>query len=68
MFDILAHFFDRVRFEVATCDDALIKRRKIADLLAYSRLADQQQADEEGVVELVIEPPPQLFEYGRVFH
>ena len=50
------------------CDDALIKRRKIADLLAYSRLADQQQADEEGGVELVIEPPPQLFEYGRVFH
>ena len=65
---MLAHFFDRKRFEVATCDDALVTRRKNADLLALSRLADQQQADEKGVVELVIEQPPQLFEFGRVFH
>ena len=42
---MLAHFFDRKRFEVATCDGALVTRRKIADLLAHSRLADQQQAD-----------------------
>ena len=65
---MLAHFFDRERFEVATCDGALVTRRKIADLLAQSRLADQQQADEKGVVELVIEQQPQLFEFGRVFH
>ena len=54
---ILAHFFDRERFEVATCDDALAKRREIADLQTY-----QQQADKERVVELVIEQQPQLFE------